>query len=73
MGRPSTRAHQHFFLFCNNGKNGQALTDILASLDPSESNESLAGLVQCLGDGERGLGFTLGPDDGGLTLLLGLC
>jgi hypothetical protein len=51
---------------------GQALTDILASLDPSESDESLAGLVQSLRDGERGFGFTFSSDDGGLTFLLGL-
>lgn len=50
----------------------RGLTDILASLDPPESDERFSGLVQSLGNGERGLGFTLGPDDGGLSFLLGL-
>ena len=48
------------------------LTDVLARLDPPKGDERLASLVQSLGDGERSLGFTLGSDDGGLTLLLGL-
>ena len=43
-----------------------ALTDILASLNPSEGNESLSSLVQSLGDGESGFSLTLCSDDGGL-------
>ena len=49
-----------------------ALTNVLASFNPSESNETLSGLVQGLGDGVSGFSLTLCSDDGGLSLLLGL-
>jgi hypothetical protein len=52
--------------------NACGLTDILASLDPSESNESLTSLVKSLGDGGSSLGLSFCTDDGCLTFLLGL-
>jgi hypothetical protein len=50
----------------------QHLRNVLLGLDSPDHDQAVTALGHGLGDGVCGLGFTLGADDVGLTLLLGL-
>jgi len=54
------------------GVAGQHLRNILLRLDTSDLNQTVTTLGHSLADRLSCLGFTLGTDDAGLTLLLGL-
>jgi hypothetical protein len=49
----------------------QGRRNVARSLDPAELDETLASLLERLGDDRRRLALALGTDDGGLALLLG--
>lgn len=57
---------------CDVGIVCQRLGKLLLCLDPSDHNQTITTLRDRLADGVGGLGFTLGADDVGLPLLLGL-
>lgn len=50
----------------------QGLGNLLGGLESSDEQQAVTGLGQGLGDVVGGLGLTLGPDDGSLSLLVGL-
>lgn len=56
---------------CDVGVVGQSLGDLAASVDAADLNQTGTGLSDGLADNVGTLGFTLGADNVGLTLLLG--
>lgn len=56
---------------CDVGVGGKSLGDVTGGIDPTDLNQTAAGLGNRLADNIGTLGFTLSADDVGLTLLLG--
>jgi hypothetical protein len=56
---------------CDVGVVGQSLGDLTASIDATDLDQTGTGLSDGLADNVGTLGFTLGADNVGLTLLLG--